>query len=233
MQLREMVAPGSVASSPPPSTSPRLSSRSSTARRSRSPRSSPRAAGAAVGFTLNKYVAFRDRSPITLPQLARFGIVAVATALLMALAMQLVAVKLGVPYLLAKLDLLGAGVRRVDVSRAAPPRVSRAVSPSVCKETAMIALDPIRRPLDHRPRVQRGACGSRRRSSALHAFLSSAAAALRDRRRRRRLEGQHVRIVVIARWRRSRTCASCARRRTAARARRFAAACSRRAARSA
>lgn len=61
------------------------------------------AAGAATNFALNKYVAFRDRSPITGHQLARFGIVAVATATLMALAMQLVAVVLGVPYLIAKL----------------------------------------------------------------------------------------------------------------------------------
>ena len=60
------------------------------------------AAGAAVGFTLNKYIAFRDRTPITLNQLGRFGAVAVTTALLMALAMQLLAVKLGAPYLAAK-----------------------------------------------------------------------------------------------------------------------------------
>ena len=60
------------------------------------------AAGAAVGFTLNKYIAFRDRTPVNLQQLGRFGLVAVATALLMALAMQLIAVKLGVPYLVAK-----------------------------------------------------------------------------------------------------------------------------------
>jgi putative flippase GtrA len=60
------------------------------------------AAGAVVGFALNKLVAFRDRSRITTRQLARFGIVAVATALLMALAMDVVAVKLGVPYVLAK-----------------------------------------------------------------------------------------------------------------------------------
>jgi len=60
------------------------------------------AAGAVVGFSLNKLVAFRDRSRITTRQLARFGIVAVATALLMAVAMDVVAVKLGVPYVLAK-----------------------------------------------------------------------------------------------------------------------------------
>lgn len=60
-------------------------------------------AGAAMNFVLNKYIAFRDRSPITIRQLARFGAVAVATALLMALAMKLVAVELGVPYIVAKL----------------------------------------------------------------------------------------------------------------------------------
>ena len=60
-------------------------------------------AGAAMNFVLNKYIAFRDRSPITIRQLVRFGAVAVATALLMALAMKLVAVELGVPYIVAKL----------------------------------------------------------------------------------------------------------------------------------
>jgi putative flippase GtrA len=61
------------------------------------------AAGAAMNFALNKYLAFRDHTPVNRRQLARFGLVAVATALLMALAMQLVAVELGVPYLIAKL----------------------------------------------------------------------------------------------------------------------------------
>jgi len=60
-------------------------------------------AGAVANFALNKYVAFRDRSSITLHQLARFGLVAVATAALMALAMHVVVVGLGVPYLVAKL----------------------------------------------------------------------------------------------------------------------------------
>jgi putative flippase GtrA len=59
--------------------------------------------GAVTCFGWNKYVAFRDRSRITAQQLGRFGAVAVATALLMALAMHVVAVKLGVPVLLAKL----------------------------------------------------------------------------------------------------------------------------------
>ncbi|HEY5923840.1 MAG TPA: GtrA family protein [Kofleriaceae bacterium] len=60
------------------------------------------ACGAAVGFTMNKYIAFRDRTPISFEQCARFGLVAVGTALLMAAAMQIFAVKLGVPYLVAK-----------------------------------------------------------------------------------------------------------------------------------
>ena len=60
------------------------------------------AAGAVVCFALNKYVAFRDRTPVSFEQLGRFGIVAVATALLMALAMEIFAVKLRVPYLVAK-----------------------------------------------------------------------------------------------------------------------------------
>ena len=60
-------------------------------------------AGAAVNFVVNKYVAFRDRSPLNLPQLLRFNVVVVVAALLMAAAMKLVAVRLGVPVVLAKL----------------------------------------------------------------------------------------------------------------------------------
>ena len=60
------------------------------------------AAGAGANFAVNKYYAFRDRSRINGPQLLRFGLVAVATAILMAVAMHVVAVELGVPYLLAK-----------------------------------------------------------------------------------------------------------------------------------
>ncbi len=59
-------------------------------------------AGAVAGFLVNKYVAFRDRSPISVKQVGAFGLVAVGTALLMAMAMQLVAVWAGVPYLLSK-----------------------------------------------------------------------------------------------------------------------------------
>jgi putative flippase GtrA len=60
-------------------------------------------AGAVTSFTVSKYVAFADRSALSARQLARFAVIAVGTALLMAVAMQLVAVRLGVPYLLAKL----------------------------------------------------------------------------------------------------------------------------------
>lgn len=59
-------------------------------------------AGAFTGFAANKYVAFRDRSPLSFKQVGAFGLVAVGTALLMAVAMQVVAVRLHVPYLLAK-----------------------------------------------------------------------------------------------------------------------------------
>ena len=59
-------------------------------------------AGAVACFLLNKHLAFRDRTPVTLPQVARFGLVAVAAAFLMACAMRIVAVDLGVPYPAAK-----------------------------------------------------------------------------------------------------------------------------------
>ena len=58
--------------------------------------------GAGVAYTMNKYIAFRDRTPVSVQQLGRFGCVAVATALLMAACMQLAAVKLGMPVLTAK-----------------------------------------------------------------------------------------------------------------------------------
>ncbi len=59
--------------------------------------------GAIVAYVVNKYVAFRDRSPITFEQLGRFGFVALTTALIMAGAMKLVAVELHVAVLPAKL----------------------------------------------------------------------------------------------------------------------------------
>ena len=59
--------------------------------------------GAVTSFVVNKYVAFRDRSPINLRQLLRFDLVVVVAALLMAGAMKLLAVRLGMPVVLAKL----------------------------------------------------------------------------------------------------------------------------------
>jgi putative flippase GtrA len=41
-------------------------------------------AGAATNFVMNKYVAFRDRAPVDLGQVARFGFVAAVAALLTA-----------------------------------------------------------------------------------------------------------------------------------------------------
>ena len=59
--------------------------------------------GAVACFVINKRVAFADRSPVTFEQVGRFSLVAVATALLMAAAMHVVAVWGGVPVLVAKL----------------------------------------------------------------------------------------------------------------------------------
>ena len=64
-------------------------------------------AGAGVGattcFVINKHVAFADHSSVDSRQLARFAGVALIGAMLLALTMQLVAVELGVPYLIAKI----------------------------------------------------------------------------------------------------------------------------------
>jgi putative flippase GtrA len=59
-------------------------------------------AGAVTCYLLNKHVAFRDRTPTSFAKLARFALVALATALLIAGGMELLAVELGVPYLAAK-----------------------------------------------------------------------------------------------------------------------------------
>ena len=59
--------------------------------------------GAVAGFLMSKFFAFRDPTPVTVSQVARFGCVAAASALLMAASMKWIAVDLHVPYLLAKL----------------------------------------------------------------------------------------------------------------------------------
>jgi putative flippase GtrA len=58
--------------------------------------------GAVVCFVWNKYIAFRDGTPISFEQLVRFGGVALTTAILTAGGMKLVAVEWHVPVLLAK-----------------------------------------------------------------------------------------------------------------------------------
>jgi putative flippase GtrA len=61
------------------------------------------ACGAVVNFACSKYLAFCDRSPLTLRQALRFAGVSLGGAVLIALTMQVSAVGLGVPYVLAKL----------------------------------------------------------------------------------------------------------------------------------
>ena len=61
------------------------------------------ASGAVVCFLANKYIAFQDRSPIRVDQVIRFGLVAVASALLSASAMHLAVEKLGAPIVPARL----------------------------------------------------------------------------------------------------------------------------------
>ena len=58
--------------------------------------------GAVVCFLMNKYIAFRDGTPVTIEQVVRFALVAVATGILTAGAMKIVAVDLHVPVLIAK-----------------------------------------------------------------------------------------------------------------------------------
>jgi putative flippase GtrA len=60
-------------------------------------------AGAAMSFALNKYVAFRDRSPLRLAQILRFDLVALVAALLVAAAMKVATGALGAPIVAAKL----------------------------------------------------------------------------------------------------------------------------------
>jgi putative flippase GtrA len=59
-------------------------------------------AGGVTNFVLNKYLAFRDHSHVTASQLGRFGGVALVTACLLAVTMQVISVWLGVEYIVAK-----------------------------------------------------------------------------------------------------------------------------------
>lgn len=87
-------------------------------------------AGAVACFLMNKHVAFRDRTPVTFEQVARFGLVAVATAILTAMAMKIVAVDLRVPVLLAKL-ICAAAVFAAWTYPAQRRLVFRRVAPAV------------------------------------------------------------------------------------------------------
>jgi len=60
-------------------------------------------AGAVANFALNKYVAFRDRSPIRLGQVARFQLVALVAAGLLAAAMKIATANPAVPVVAARL----------------------------------------------------------------------------------------------------------------------------------
>jgi putative flippase GtrA len=59
-------------------------------------------AGAGLCFFANKYVAFRDAASLSVRQVGAFGLVAVGTALLMAIAMHATVVGLGISVLPAK-----------------------------------------------------------------------------------------------------------------------------------
>ena len=59
--------------------------------------------GAVVCFSINKYVAFEDRSPLSFDQVGRFAFVAITNAFALALLMKLFAVELALPVLPAKL----------------------------------------------------------------------------------------------------------------------------------
>jgi putative flippase GtrA len=59
-------------------------------------------AGAVVCFVFNKYIAFREKTPVTIEQIVRFGFVAFITGVLTAGAMKVVAVDLHVPVIAAK-----------------------------------------------------------------------------------------------------------------------------------
>ncbi|HET6610761.1 MAG TPA: GtrA family protein [Kofleriaceae bacterium] len=60
------------------------------------------AAGAAVNFVINKFWTFRCPRPIDAKQIGTFALVALGTCVLVAAAIQVLAVWLGVPYILAK-----------------------------------------------------------------------------------------------------------------------------------
>ncbi len=59
-------------------------------------------AGGAGNFVVNKYWAFKDRSPIDLRQVASYALVSLVTAMFVASSIHVLAVLVGIPYLFAK-----------------------------------------------------------------------------------------------------------------------------------
>jgi putative flippase GtrA len=90
--------------------------------------------GAIVNFTVSKLYAFRDPRPTRVGQLATFALVALTTAVFVATSVHLLAVDVGLPYLVAK-ALASGGVFLVwsypaqsrIVFRGAPAAAARAV----------------------------------------------------------------------------------------------------------
>jgi putative flippase GtrA len=58
--------------------------------------------GAVTNFLVNKYWAFEDESPFELRQCTLYGLVSLVTAAFVAVSVHILAVMIGLPYLLAK-----------------------------------------------------------------------------------------------------------------------------------
>lgn len=94
------------------------------------------AVGAVACFLANRRFAFRDRSPISMKQAGAFGLVSVGTALLMAAAMHVTVVLMGIPYLIAKVFCASAAFflwsypaqKRFVFSRPAMPELDPSAS---------------------------------------------------------------------------------------------------------
>jgi len=60
------------------------------------------ASGAGLAFLLSKFWAFRDRSPLEVKQVGAYAFVSLVTATFLALSIHLMAIVLGLAYLIAK-----------------------------------------------------------------------------------------------------------------------------------
>jgi putative flippase GtrA len=77
--------------------------------------------GAATGFVLSKFYAFKDPRPVDPRQVAMFALVALANASFVATAVHVLSVGFGVPYLLGK--VLAASISFICVSYPAQSRL--------------------------------------------------------------------------------------------------------------